>query len=85
MSNKWKEVKHDNSITWLAFWNDPINPKEFKHVFLVSSSALNGQNDKEQYDKVILLKGNASWEFYKFVGNFDNDLHDILTSFVTCK
>ncbi|XP_072969497.1 DNA topoisomerase 1 alpha-like [Typha angustifolia] len=53
---RWKEVKHDNSVTWLAFWNDPINPKEFKYVFLAASSSLKGQSDKEKYEKSRLLK-----------------------------
>ncbi|WZZ31836.1 DNA topoisomerase 1 alpha [Brassica napus] len=48
---KWKDVKHDNTVTWLAFWNDPINPKEFKYVFLAASSALKGMSDKEKYEK----------------------------------
>ncbi|XP_018471122.2 DNA topoisomerase 1 alpha [Raphanus sativus] len=48
---KWKDVKHDNTVTWLAFWNDPINPKEFKYVFLAASSALKGLSDKEKYEK----------------------------------
>ncbi|KAK9091955.1 hypothetical protein Syun_026866 [Stephania yunnanensis] len=52
----WKEVKHDNTVTWLAFWNDPINPKEFKYVFLAASSSLKGQSDKEKYEKARLLK-----------------------------
>ncbi|CAH2069881.1 unnamed protein product [Thlaspi arvense] len=47
----WKEVKHDNTVTWLAFWNDPINPREFKYVFLAASSALKGLSDKEKYEK----------------------------------
>ncbi|XP_010449383.1 PREDICTED: DNA topoisomerase 1 alpha-like isoform X3 [Camelina sativa] len=47
----WKEVKHDNTVTWLAFWNDPINPKEFKYVFLAASSSLKGLSDKEKYEK----------------------------------
>ncbi|KAG6499093.1 hypothetical protein ZIOFF_038849 [Zingiber officinale] len=53
---RWKEVKHDNTVTWLAFWNDPINPKEFKYVFLAASSSLKGQSDKEKYEKARLLK-----------------------------
>ncbi|KAJ0101092.1 hypothetical protein Patl1_04083 [Pistacia atlantica] len=53
---RWKEVKHDNTVTWLAFWNDPINPKEFKYVFLAASSALKGQSDKEKYEKARKLK-----------------------------
>ncbi|KAK9097528.1 hypothetical protein Sjap_023025 [Stephania japonica] len=52
----WKEVKHDNTVTWLAFWNDPINQKEFKYVFLAASSSLKGQSDKEKYEKARLLK-----------------------------
>ncbi|URE15837.1 DNA topoisomerase [Musa troglodytarum] len=53
---RWKEIKHDNTVTWLAFWNDPINPKEFKYVFLAASSSLKGQSDKEKYEKARLLK-----------------------------
>ncbi|KAA8529663.1 hypothetical protein F0562_034237 [Nyssa sinensis] len=52
----WKEIRHDNTVTWLAFWNDPINPKEFKYVFLAASSSLKGQSDKEKYEKARLLK-----------------------------
>ncbi|KAF9589713.1 hypothetical protein IFM89_027988 [Coptis chinensis] len=53
---RWKEVKHDNTVTWLAFWNEPINPKEFKYVFLAARSSLKGQSDKEKYEKARLLK-----------------------------
>ncbi|XP_021849643.1 DNA topoisomerase 1 alpha isoform X1 [Spinacia oleracea] len=52
----WKEVRHDNTVTWLAYWNDPINPKEFKYVFLAASSTLKGQSDKEKYEKARKLK-----------------------------
>ncbi|XP_059284473.1 DNA topoisomerase 1 alpha-like [Lycium ferocissimum] len=53
---RWKEVRHDNTVTWLAFWNDPINPREFKYVFLAASSALKGLSDKEKYEKARRLK-----------------------------
>lgn len=53
---RWKEIRHDNTVTWLAFWNDPINPKEFKYVFLAASSSLKGQSDKEKYEKSRKLK-----------------------------
>ncbi|KAG8367360.1 hypothetical protein BUALT_Bualt16G0064000 [Buddleja alternifolia] len=52
----WKDIRHDNTVTWLAYWNDPINQKEFKYVFLAASSALKGQSDKEKYEKARLLK-----------------------------
>ncbi|XP_068635476.1 DNA topoisomerase 1 beta-like isoform X2 [Aristolochia californica] len=53
---RWKEIKHDNTVTWLAFWNDPINSKESKYVFLAASSSLKGQSDKEKYEKARALK-----------------------------
>ncbi|EPS68250.1 hypothetical protein M569_06521 [Genlisea aurea] len=53
---RWKEIRHDNTVTWLAYWNDPINVKEFKYVFLAASSTLKGQSDKEKYEKARLLK-----------------------------
>ncbi|KAK2970059.1 hypothetical protein RJ640_006532 [Escallonia rubra] len=52
----WKEIRHDNTVTWLAFWNDPINPKEFKYVFLAASSSLKGQSDMKKYNKARELK-----------------------------
>eukprot|EP00249_Psilotum_nudum_P024552 c29215_g1_i4 orf=294-2537(+) len=54
--HRWKEVKCDNTVTWLAFWIDPINTREFKYVFLAASSNLKGQSDKEKYEKARLLK-----------------------------
>ncbi|XP_012845487.1 PREDICTED: DNA topoisomerase 1-like [Erythranthe guttata] len=53
---RWKEIRHDNTVTWLAYWSDPINGKEFKYVFLAASSTLKGQSDKEKYEKARLLK-----------------------------
>ncbi|XP_051148681.1 DNA topoisomerase 1 alpha-like isoform X2 [Andrographis paniculata] len=53
---RWKDIRHDNTVTWLAYWNDPINQKEFKYVFLAASSTLKGQSDKEKYEKARLLK-----------------------------
>ncbi|MCL7034345.1 hypothetical protein MKW94_017628 [Papaver nudicaule] len=53
---RWKEVKHDNSVAWLACWQDPINPKDVKYVSLGTSSSLKCQSDKEKYEKARLLK-----------------------------
>ncbi|PON81508.1 DNA topoisomerase I [Trema orientale] len=53
---RWKEVRHDNTVTWLASWNDPINPKEFKYVHLAASSSLKRQSDKKKYEKARMLK-----------------------------
>ncbi|XP_047070335.1 DNA topoisomerase 1 beta-like [Lolium rigidum] len=56
LGESWKEVKHDNTVTWLAFWNDPISPKDYKYVFLAASSSLKGKSDKEKYEKARKLK-----------------------------
>jgi DNA topoisomerase-1 len=26
----WKEVRHDQTVTWLAYWKDTISEKEYK-------------------------------------------------------
>ncbi|KAG0590927.1 hypothetical protein KC19_1G136400 [Ceratodon purpureus] len=53
---RWKEIRNDNSVTWLAYWNDPINNKDFKYVFLAASSNLKGQSDMQKYEKARMLK-----------------------------
>ena len=68
-SGRWKEIRHDNTVTWLAFWNDPINPREFKYVFLAASSSLKGQSDKVKYEKARMLKVHRQkYSFKLFVG-----------------
>lgn len=64
---RWKEIRHDNTVTWLAYWNDPINPKMFKYVFLAASSSLKGQSDKEKYEKARKLKVAVLLGFYTLV------------------
>ena len=27
---QWREVRHDNTVTWLAYWKDTVNQKDFK-------------------------------------------------------
>ncbi|KAL5673243.1 hypothetical protein ACJX0J_017549, partial [Zea mays] len=56
LGESWKEVKHDNIVTWLPFWNDPVNQKDLKYVFLVTSSSLKGQSAREKYEKFRKLK-----------------------------
>ncbi|KAI3765206.1 hypothetical protein L2E82_15234 [Cichorium intybus] len=68
----WKEIRHDNTVTWLAYWNDPINGKDFKYVFLAASSALKGQSDKEKYEKARLLKGYISGIRQAYTKDFTN-------------
>jgi DNA topoisomerase-1 len=69
---RWKEVKHDNTVTWLAFWSDPINPKEFKYVFLAASSSLKGQSDKEKYEKARKLHNHIGSIRAAYTKDFNN-------------
>uniref|UniRef100_A0A1J3GSM1 DNA topoisomerase I n=1 Tax=Noccaea caerulescens TaxID=107243 RepID=A0A1J3GSM1_NOCCA len=69
---RWKEVRHDNTVTWLAFWNDPINPREFKYVFLAASSALKGLSDKEKYEKARKLKDRIGHIRTAYTKDFSN-------------
>ena len=59
LSFRWGEIRHDPTVTWLAFWHDPISPKDFKYVFLAPSSSWKGQSDMEKYEKARKLKVGA--------------------------
>ncbi|XP_058760944.1 uncharacterized protein LOC131634304 [Vicia villosa] len=37
-----KDIRNDNTVTWLCYWSGPINPKLFKYVLLAASSSLKG-------------------------------------------
>ena len=53
---RWKEVRHDNTVTWLAFWKDPVNTKSFKYVFLGANSKFKTDSDLAKYEKARQLK-----------------------------
>jgi len=52
----WKEIRHDKTVTWLASWNDPINIKEVKYVFLAANSKWKSESDLAKYEKARKLK-----------------------------
>ena len=53
--HKWKEVKHDNTGTWLAMWQENINGA-YKYVMLAANSAIKGQSDHKKFEKARELK-----------------------------
>jgi DNA topoisomerase-1 len=53
---KWKEVRHDPTVTWLAFWKDTISPKDFKYVWLGAASSFKADSDLAKYEKARKLK-----------------------------
>uniref|UniRef100_T1J4Y8 DNA topoisomerase I n=1 Tax=Strigamia maritima TaxID=126957 RepID=T1J4Y8_STRMM len=53
---KWKEVRHDNSVTWLACWTENIQGQT-KYVMLNASSKLKGEKDWGKYEIARKLAG----------------------------
>ena len=51
----WKRVVHDPTITWLAFWTDPVGGNH-KYVYLAASSSFKGAADRDKYEKARRLK-----------------------------
>lgn len=54
--HKWADVKHDNTVTWLATWNENIN-NNIKYVMMAAGSSLKGQSDLKKFEKARTLKG----------------------------
>ena len=53
----WKEVRHDRGVTWLAYWKDPVNEREYKYVWLAANSAFKSSSDLAKYEKARQLRG----------------------------
>ncbi|KAL1639952.1 DNA topoisomerase 1 [Diplodia intermedia] len=53
--HKWKEVKHDQTGTWLAMWQENINGA-YKYVMLAANSDIKGQSDFKKFEKARELK-----------------------------
>ncbi|VEL14081.1 unnamed protein product [Protopolystoma xenopodis] len=47
--HKWKEVRFDNTVTWLACWVENVQGN-FKYVMLNASSRLKGEKDWKKYE-----------------------------------
>ncbi|XP_059163308.1 DNA topoisomerase I, mitochondrial-like [Physella acuta] len=47
--HKWKEVRHDNTVTWLASWTENIQGAT-KYVMLNAASKLKGEKDWQKYE-----------------------------------
>jgi len=46
----WGEVRHDNSVTWLAMYKDSIMG-ETKYVYLAATSSFKGMSDYKKFEK----------------------------------
>ncbi|NP_001182621.1 topoisomerase (DNA) I, gene 2 [Xenopus tropicalis] len=53
--HKWKEVRHDNTVTWLASWTENVQGS-VKYIMLNANSKLKGEKDWEKYEVARKLK-----------------------------
>ena len=53
--HRWKEVRHDNTVTWLASWTENIM-NSVKYIMLNPSSKLKSLKDWQKYEKARELK-----------------------------
>merc|ERR1719362_1235687 len=54
--HSWKKVQHDNTVTWLASWQENVQ-NQIKYVMLNPFSKLKGEKDMMKYEKARMLKG----------------------------
>lgn len=47
--HRWKEVRHDNTVTWLASWTENVQG-QVKYIMLNPSSKLKGEKDWQKYE-----------------------------------
>ncbi|KAF5904732.1 DNA topoisomerase I, mitochondrial-like isoform X1 [Clarias magur] len=53
--HQWKEVRHDNTVTWLASWTENVQGS-CKYIMLNANSKLKGEKDWEKYEVARKLK-----------------------------
>ncbi|VDK48508.1 unnamed protein product [Anisakis simplex] len=53
--HKWKEVRHDNTVTWLCSWTENILGQN-KYIMLNPSSKIKGEKDYEKFETARRLK-----------------------------
>ncbi|XP_070967632.1 DNA topoisomerase I, like isoform X5 [Oncorhynchus clarkii lewisi] len=52
---KWKELRHDNKVTWLVSWTENIQGS-IKYIMLNPSSRIKGEKDWQKYEIARNLK-----------------------------
>merc|ERR1719436_461910 len=67
--HKWKEVRHDPNVTWLASWTENIQ-NQIKYVMLNPASKLKGEKDMMKYEKARVLKGKIDKIRENYIADF---------------
>lgn len=66
---KWKEVRHDNKVTWLACWIENVQGG-YKYTMLGANSRIKGEKDWMKYEKARELKKHIQ----KIRADYEKDL-----------
>lgn len=53
--HSWREVRHDNTVTWLAMWKENIADST-KYVRFAANSSIKGQSDFKKFETARKLK-----------------------------
>lgn len=53
--HKWGEIKHDNTVSWLAMWRENVL-NSVKYVRFAANSSLKGMSDYKKFEKARELK-----------------------------
>ena len=53
--HSWGKLISDNTVTWLAKWNDPINPEDTKYMMVDKTGAIKQMADKAKFEKARSL------------------------------
>ncbi|XP_068116888.1 DNA topoisomerase I, mitochondrial-like isoform X2 [Hyperolius riggenbachi] len=56
--HKWKEVRHDNTVSWLVSWTENVQGS-VKYIMLNANSKLKGEKDWEKYEVARKLKAHV--------------------------
>nr|CAB3267168.1 DNA topoisomerase I, mitochondrial-like [Phallusia mammillata] len=67
--HKWKEVRHDNTVTWLVSWTENVQGQN-KYIMLNPNSRVKGEKDWQKYETARNLKSKVG----KIRENYMRDL-----------
>jgi DNA topoisomerase-1 len=57
--HRWKEVRHDNTVTWLCSWSENVLGQN-KYIMLNPSSKIKGEKDWEKFETARKLKSRVA-------------------------
>lgn len=56
--HRWKEIRHDNAVTWLVTWTENIQNQN-KYIMLNPNSRIKGEKDWQKYETARKLKAHV--------------------------